>query len=216
MIDSKGQKTIMLRSLGTGFGNLTATVENTPPGSEGEKLPEAAEIFVKAASNCCGRLCNHCCCLCCIQTCSRMNDQCAIALTQLCGALACLGCFYCCEACCSGHDGWWNEIMRCPPNSCCIQCYHNRDSCKEDYCEQKYTVSRCVAIVVMHCKENDSVFRFDFSISFMCISLCQFGQKFYTPGEFLLLQLFNLCRFHQHTLYSVRRLQSFPCYNYDK
>ncbi|XP_057468021.1 uncharacterized protein LOC130757278 isoform X1 [Actinidia eriantha] len=104
-IDSKGQKTIMLRSLGTGFGNLTATVENTPLGSEGEKLPEAAEIFVKAASNCCGRLCNHCCCMCCIQTCSRMNDQCAIALTQLCGALTCLGCFYCCEACCSGHDG---------------------------------------------------------------------------------------------------------------
>ncbi|GFY98535.1 hypothetical protein Acr_12g0010760 [Actinidia rufa] len=105
MIDSKGQKTIMLRSLGTGFGNLTAAVENIRPGSEGEKLPEAAEIFAKAASNCCGRLCNHCCCMCCIQPCSWMNNQCAVALTQLCGALTCLGCFTCCEDCCSGHDG---------------------------------------------------------------------------------------------------------------
>ncbi|KAI8553301.1 hypothetical protein RHMOL_Rhmol05G0004300 [Rhododendron molle] len=102
--DFKGQKTIMLRSLGLGFGNLTATAENLSPGCEEEKLPEAAEIFVKAASNCCGKLCGRCCCMCCIQTCSRMNDQCAIALTQLCGAIACLGCFSCCELCCSGND----------------------------------------------------------------------------------------------------------------
>ncbi|KAG5547012.1 hypothetical protein RHGRI_012889 [Rhododendron griersonianum] len=100
----KGQKTIMLRSLGLGFGNLTATAENLSPGCEEEKLPEAAEIFVKAASNCCGKLCGRCCCMCCIQTCSRMNDQCAIVLTQLCGAIACLGCFSCCELCCSGND----------------------------------------------------------------------------------------------------------------
>ncbi|KAF7142694.1 hypothetical protein RHSIM_Rhsim05G0005400 [Rhododendron simsii] len=100
----KGQKIIMLRSLGLGFGNLTATAENLSPGYEEEKLPEAAEIFVKAASNCCGKLCGRCCCMCCIQTCSRMNDQCAIVLTQLCGAIACLGCFSCCELCCSGKD----------------------------------------------------------------------------------------------------------------
>ncbi|KAL6974621.1 hypothetical protein U1Q18_028805 [Sarracenia purpurea var. burkii] len=104
MIDSKGQKIILLRGFEIGFGNLTATAENICPGSEEEKLPEAAEIFVKAASNCCGRLCSHCCCMCCINTCSRLNDQCVIALTQLCGALACLGCFACCDVCCS-DDG---------------------------------------------------------------------------------------------------------------
>lgn len=109
--DFKGQKIIMLRSLGLGFGNLTATAENLSPGYEEEKLPEAAEIFVKAASNCCGKLCGRCCCMCCIQTCSRMNDQCAIVLTQLCGAIACLGCFSCCELCCSGKDWRLDLIM---------------------------------------------------------------------------------------------------------
>lgn len=109
--DFKGQKTIMLRSLGLGFGNLTATAENLSPGCEEEKLPEAAEIFVKAASNCCGKLCGRCCCMCCIQTCSQMNDQCAIVLTQLCGVIACLGCFSCCELCCSGNDWRLDLIM---------------------------------------------------------------------------------------------------------
>ncbi|KAK2982220.1 hypothetical protein RJ640_009152 [Escallonia rubra] len=103
--DDKSQKIVVLQNLEVGFGNLIATAENTPPGSNEPKLPEAAEIFVRAASNFCGKLCGYCCCMCCIQTCSRMNDQCAIALTQLCGALACLGCFVCCEACCcGGHD----------------------------------------------------------------------------------------------------------------
>ncbi|KAK6139698.1 hypothetical protein DH2020_026566 [Rehmannia glutinosa] len=99
--DSKPQKILTLHNLGLGFGNLSATVENTPPGSGDVKHPDAAEVFVKAASDCCGRLCNHCCCMCCIQACSRVNDQCAIVLTQLCGALACLGCY----ACCGGQDG---------------------------------------------------------------------------------------------------------------
>ncbi|XP_047338506.1 uncharacterized protein LOC124942125 [Impatiens glandulifera] len=98
---------LLLRSLGVGFGNLTATMEDRlllEAGEEDEeKLPEAAEIFVKAASNCCGSLCNMCCCVCGVQACSNLNDQCAIVLTQLCGALACLGCFACCEACC-GDD----------------------------------------------------------------------------------------------------------------
>ncbi|KAA8534761.1 hypothetical protein F0562_029797 [Nyssa sinensis] len=98
------KKTLMLQILGVGFGNLTATAENIHPGSEETKLPEAAEVFAKAASNCCGKLCGHCCCMCCINTCSRMNDQCAIVLTQLCGALACFGCMSCCEVCCSGQD----------------------------------------------------------------------------------------------------------------
>ncbi|CAA0821529.1 inter-alpha-trypsin inhibitor heavy chain-related [Striga hermonthica] len=99
--DSKPERVLILGDMGLGFGNLTATHENVPPGSGDVKHPDAAEAFARAASNCCGSVCNHCCCMCCIQTCSRINDQCAIALTQLCGALACLGCF----VCCGGHDG---------------------------------------------------------------------------------------------------------------
>lgn len=102
--ESEPPKIIKLQHAGIGFGNLAATIENRIPGTEEERLPEAAEIFVKAASNCCSRLCGHCCCMCCIQLCERMNDQCAIALTQLCGALAFLGCFVCCDACCPGNN----------------------------------------------------------------------------------------------------------------
>ncbi|KAK6941273.1 von Willebrand factor, type A [Dillenia turbinata] len=105
-VDSKGPKRIVLRNLGLGFGNVTATIDNVSPCAEETKGPEAAEIFVKAASNCCGKLCNHCCCMCCIQCCSKINDRCAIVLTQLCSALACFGCFECCaEICCGGQDG---------------------------------------------------------------------------------------------------------------
>lgn len=92
-------------TLGIGFGDLSATAENIPPGSEELKLPEAVEMFVKA-SNCCASLCNHCCCMCCIEVCSKMNNQCAIALTQLCTAVACFGCIECwASVCCSGSDG---------------------------------------------------------------------------------------------------------------
>lgn len=104
LVDSKEQK--IIRKLGLGFGNIRATAENIPPGLEAAKLPEAAEIFVKAASNCCGKLCEYCCCMCCIQACSRINDQCAIVLTQMCTALACFGFIECCAAlCCSDSDG---------------------------------------------------------------------------------------------------------------
>lgn len=103
--DPKAQKIIVKRNLGIGFGNLTATDDNILPGSDESKPPEAAEIIVKAASNCCGKLCDYCCCMCCIKVCSRLNDQCAVFLTQLCGSLACLGCYSCCGACCSGQDG---------------------------------------------------------------------------------------------------------------
>ncbi|GFP87217.1 inter-alpha-trypsin inhibitor heavy chain h3 [Phtheirospermum japonicum] len=98
--DPKPQTIQTLRDIGLGFGNLTATVENISSGSGDVKALDAAEVFARAASNCCGRICDRCCCMCCISTCSRMNDQCAIALAQLCGALACLSCF----ACCDGHD----------------------------------------------------------------------------------------------------------------
>ncbi|XP_071742419.1 uncharacterized protein [Rutidosis leptorrhynchoides] len=92
----------VLQPLGVGFGNLIATIENIPPGYE-PKLPDQAEMLVRAAGNCCVNLCGKCCCLCCIQVCSKMNDQCAILVTQFCGSLAFLGCFVCCEMCC-GSD----------------------------------------------------------------------------------------------------------------
>ncbi|XP_016436297.1 uncharacterized protein LOC107762453 [Nicotiana tabacum] len=98
------ETTILLLYLGIGFGNITATIENIPPGAI-ESEDEAAEIIAKATSNCCGKLCGICCCCgCCIRTCSKMNHQCAIALSQLLGALGCLGCFACCQYCCCGND----------------------------------------------------------------------------------------------------------------
>ncbi|KAJ7956002.1 inter-alpha-trypsin inhibitor heavy chain-related [Quillaja saponaria] len=105
IVDPEGRRMILLQSLCIGFGDLTATADNIIPGSEEIKLPEAAEIFVKAASNCCGSMCSYCCCMCCIQFCSRINNQCAIALTQLCTGLACFGCLSCCSnICCCGND----------------------------------------------------------------------------------------------------------------
>ncbi|KAK4355745.1 hypothetical protein RND71_024716 [Anisodus tanguticus] len=98
--EPKLQKKILLQNLGVGFGDCSATVENIPPGIS-ETKPETAEILAKAASNCCGKMCG----ICCIQTCSKMNDQCAIVLTQFLGAMACLGCLSCCEICCSVNDG---------------------------------------------------------------------------------------------------------------
>ncbi|TKY72884.1 Inter-alpha-trypsin inhibitor heavy chain H1 [Spatholobus suberectus] len=101
----QGQRIILLPHLGIGFGNLTATVENIPPGSEETKVADGAEIFVKAATNCCGTFCNYCCCMCCIQACTRINNQCAIALTQLCVGLGCFSCLNCCsEICYSGNE----------------------------------------------------------------------------------------------------------------
>ncbi|KAJ4954091.1 hypothetical protein NE237_030923 [Protea cynaroides] len=98
-LESKGCKFIFLRSLGVGFGNLNATAENIPPGSvEGDSEP--ADILTKAASNCCGRLADCCCCMYCITACSWMNNQCAIALTQLCTALSCFSIISCCSELC--------------------------------------------------------------------------------------------------------------------
>ncbi|XVF88913.1 hypothetical protein PTKIN_Ptkin19aG0089000 [Pterospermum kingtungense] len=105
--DSEAPKKILLQSLSVGFGDLIATAENIRPGSEEQKLPEAAEMFIKATSNCCGQMCKRCCCcMCCIRCCSKMNDQCATALAQLCTALACFGCLDCCSnLCCAGEEG---------------------------------------------------------------------------------------------------------------
>ncbi|KAM2653937.1 hypothetical protein EV2_025508 [Malus domestica] len=88
--ESNNQKVIILGNLGFGFGNLTATVQNKAPGSEEEKPADATEMLVNAASNCCSRVLDRVCCMCFIRTCSHMNNQCAIVLTQVCTALACI------------------------------------------------------------------------------------------------------------------------------
>ncbi|KAL4318094.1 hypothetical protein GQ457_18G001640 [Hibiscus cannabinus] len=98
-------KRVLLPSLSVGFGDLIATAENIRPGAVEQKLPSAAEAFVKATSDCCGQMCQHCCCMCCIQCCSKMNDQCAILLTQIFTALAIIGCLECCTLCCCGQNG---------------------------------------------------------------------------------------------------------------
>ncbi|GAV61430.1 VWA_3 domain-containing protein [Cephalotus follicularis] len=98
--DLSEKKTIFLGSLGIGFGNMKATADGIPPGYEEAKSPEGAELLMKAASNCCGRLVDRCCCMCFIQACSHMNDKCSIALSQLCAALACFGCISCCFELC--------------------------------------------------------------------------------------------------------------------
>ncbi|CAK7356494.1 unnamed protein product [Dovyalis caffra] len=94
------QTTIMLGNLCVGFGNLTATAENIPPGTEETKSSDATEMLVRAASNCCGRVVDRCCCMCFIQTCSYMNNQCTIVFSQICAALACFECINCCIELC--------------------------------------------------------------------------------------------------------------------
>ncbi|GJN31737.1 hypothetical protein PR202_gb20173 [Eleusine coracana subsp. coracana] len=93
-----------LRGLTLGFGDVAATRDNLTEGFGVIKAPEKFEIFEKAAG-CCGRLADCVCCMCFIKACSKMNDQCAVVLVQLCAAVACLGCFECCsELCCGGSD----------------------------------------------------------------------------------------------------------------
>lgn len=101
-IREKSEMIKILQRVGVGFGNVIATIENTPPGYE-PKLPDQAEMLVRAAGNCCVNLFGKCCCMCCIQACSRVNDQCAIVITQLITGLAFLGCFECCKLCCGGE-----------------------------------------------------------------------------------------------------------------
>ncbi|KAL6335238.1 hypothetical protein AAG906_029472 [Vitis piasezkii] len=102
MVDSIGQKIILLGTLGIGFGDLTATSENLPSGVEEPKPPEGTDVIFKAATNCCAMVADRICCMCFIQACSKLNNQCAIAFTQLCSALTCFGCMdCCCELCVS-------------------------------------------------------------------------------------------------------------------
>ncbi|KAJ0537213.1 putative von Willebrand factor, type A, von Willebrand factor A-like domain superfamily [Helianthus annuus] len=96
----ENRKMIYLRNISVGFGDLKATIDNLPPGIVDLEVNEPAGIMMQAASSCWGMFLDRCCCMCLIQSCSRMNDQCAIVLTQLCTALACFECLnWCCELC---------------------------------------------------------------------------------------------------------------------
>ncbi|KAM0017545.1 putative von Willebrand factor, type A, von Willebrand factor A-like domain superfamily [Helianthus debilis subsp. tardiflorus] len=91
------QKTICLRNISVGFGNLKATTENLPPGIEDVKLNEAVKMVMKAATSCYGFMASWGCWRCLLQTWSQVkNDQCALAIAQLCTALACLEFLDCC------------------------------------------------------------------------------------------------------------------------
>ncbi|KVI05856.1 von Willebrand factor, type A [Cynara cardunculus var. scolymus] len=92
-------------NLSIGFGNLMASVDGVPPGIEEVEEKEPAGMMMQAASSVWGIFLDRCCCMCFIQCCSRMNDQCAIVMAQLCTALACLECLNCCcEVCDSCSD----------------------------------------------------------------------------------------------------------------
>ncbi|WCJ39392.1 Nucleoside diphosphate kinase family protein [Euphorbia peplus] len=55
-VESDSPKKILLGSLGVGFGDMSATSANIPPGTGELKSPEATEMLVKAASNCCSKM----------------------------------------------------------------------------------------------------------------------------------------------------------------
>ncbi|XP_020598987.1 uncharacterized protein LOC110038475 isoform X2 [Phalaenopsis equestris] len=83
-----------------GVGNLIATLENLPPCCEADpKAPNTFAVLNKAVG-CCSSFCDCFCCVCCIKTCSKISDQCMIALTQLCSALSCFACSECCAEFC--------------------------------------------------------------------------------------------------------------------
>ncbi|KAK9075939.1 hypothetical protein SSX86_004269 [Deinandra increscens subsp. villosa] len=88
----KTEKLKVLHHFGLGFGNIVATYENVPPGF-GPQAPTQTEMLARVAGNCCGDVFGKCCCMCCIQACSKINNQCSVVLTQICGALTCSTCF---------------------------------------------------------------------------------------------------------------------------
>ncbi|KAI3952098.1 hypothetical protein MKW92_019433 [Papaver armeniacum] len=102
LVDSKGHKIILLRSLGYGFGSIKATAENVFPGFGDPLFPDSAsDPITKAASTFCAQYCDCCCCMCLIRTCSHVNNQCAVVLSQFITALTCFGCLECCvDLCC--------------------------------------------------------------------------------------------------------------------
>ncbi|KAI3514473.1 hypothetical protein L1887_12901 [Cichorium endivia] len=89
------EKFRVLHHLGLDFGNVIATIENTPPGFL-PKLLTQTEMLAAVAGNCCADVFGKCCCMCGLQSCSRVSNQCSVVLTQICGFLTCFGCFGCC------------------------------------------------------------------------------------------------------------------------
>uniref|UniRef100_A0A0D9VV52 VWFA domain-containing protein n=1 Tax=Leersia perrieri TaxID=77586 RepID=A0A0D9VV52_9ORYZ len=77
------QSATSLSGLTLGFGDIVATRENLSAGFGDTKPPERFEMFDKAVG-CCSRLADCCCCMCFINTCSKMNDRCAIVMVQFC------------------------------------------------------------------------------------------------------------------------------------
>ncbi|XP_051113803.1 uncharacterized protein LOC127239611 isoform X2 [Andrographis paniculata] len=96
--EPKPQKILVLRNIGIGFGNLRATAENLYSGTG---YQYAALEDENGGSSCCRNLCRYCCGMGCIQILSKINDQLAVALTQLCCGFTCWGCFECCSDACS-------------------------------------------------------------------------------------------------------------------
>ncbi|XP_068660894.1 uncharacterized protein [Aristolochia californica] len=98
----KDHRVALLSGLTLGFGNVAATNENLLTFGD-TNLVDSDNMFSKTVRSI-GGLCDCCCCVICIRGCSKMNDQCAIALTQLCTALSCFGCIACCMEVCGGSD----------------------------------------------------------------------------------------------------------------
>ncbi|PWA75450.1 von Willebrand factor, type A [Artemisia annua] len=86
----------VLDNLGLGFGNVIATIENILPGF-GPRPPTQAEKLARVTGNCCLDMFGRCCCMSCLQACSKINNQCSVVLTQVCGFVTCFGCCQCWE-----------------------------------------------------------------------------------------------------------------------
>ncbi|CAL9039924.1 uncharacterized protein LOC135620161 [Musa acuminata AAA Group] len=100
----KENLSVLVRRTAIGFGDIIATTENHPTGFGGLKEPETFDVYNKAVG-CCNGIAYCCCCPCFIKTCSKVNDQLVIVMTQLCTALSCLACSECCtELCCDGSE----------------------------------------------------------------------------------------------------------------
>ncbi|KAL4180692.1 hypothetical protein AMTRI_Chr12g267090 [Amborella trichopoda] len=99
---SKASKITFVHGLTVGFGSIEATENNIP--IESSELNVSKSIFnIGDALNI--SVIGDCCCVCCGEDaereCSRLSNNCVIAMTQFCSALSCFACINCClEVCC--------------------------------------------------------------------------------------------------------------------